>query len=40
MQVSTDECKDTLKKNLEVWKKIRNLIRSIASNTENYNEKK
>ena len=39
MQVSTDECKGTLKINQEDWKKNRNVIRSIASNAENYDEK-
>ena len=39
MQVSTDECKGTLKRNQEDSKKNRNVIRSIASNAENYDEK-
>ena len=39
MLVSTDESKDTLKKNEELWKKIRDLVRSITYNSDNYDEK-
>ena len=38
MLVSTDESKDTLKKNEELWKKIRDLLRSITYNSGNYDE--
>ena len=34
--VTTDESKDTLKKSKELWKKIRDLIRSKTNNSENY----
>ena len=36
--VPTDENKDTLKKYEEPWNKIRDLIRSITNNSDNYNE--
>ena len=37
--VPTDESKDTLKKNEELWNKIRDLIRSKTNNSDSYNEK-
>ena len=37
--VPTDESKDTLKKHEELWKKIRDLMRSITNNLENYDKK-
>ena len=36
MLVPTDESKDTLKKYEELWDKIRDLIRSINNNSDNY----
>ena len=36
---STDESKDTIKKYEELWNKIRDLIRSITNNSDNYDEK-
>ena len=37
--VPTDESKDTLKKYKEMWSKVRDLIRSITNNSEDYDEK-
>ena len=37
--VSTDESKDTLRKYEELWKEIRDLIRSITNNSINYDKK-
>ena len=37
--VPTDESKDTLKKYEELWNNIRDLIRSITKNSDNYDEK-
>ena len=37
--VSTDKSKDTLKRYLELWNKIRDFIRLIANNSDNHNEK-
>ena len=39
MLVPTDESKDTLKKYKEMWSKVRDLIRSITNNSEDYDEK-
>ena len=39
MLVPTDESKDTLKKCKEMWSKVRDLIRSITNNSEDYDEK-
>ena len=39
MLVTTDESKDTLKKYEELWNKIRDLIRSVTNNSDNYDEK-
>ena len=36
--VPTDESKDRLNKYEELWNKIRDLIRSITNNSENYDE--
>ena len=38
MPVPTDESKDTLKKFEELWKKVRDLIRSKPSNSDDYDE--
>ena len=35
----TDESKDTVKKYEELWTKVRDLIRSITKNSDNYAEK-
>ena len=37
--VSPDESKDTIKKYEELWNKIRDLIRSMTNNSENFEEK-
>ena len=37
--ILTDEGKDTLKKNEELWNKIRDLVRSTTNNSDSYNEK-
>ena len=37
--VATDERKITMKKHKELWNKIRDLIRSITNNSDNYDEK-
>ena len=37
--VHTNESKDTLQKYEEVWSKIRDLIRSITNNLDNYDKK-
>ena len=37
--VPTNECKDTPKKYEELWNKIRDLIRSITNNSDDYDEK-
>ena len=37
--VPTDERKITIKKYKELWNKIRDLIRSITNNSDNYDEK-
>ena len=37
--VPTDENKDTLKKYEEMWSKIRDLIRSVTNNSDDYGEK-
>ena len=39
MLVSTDESKETLNKYEELWNKIRDLIRSVANDKGNYDEK-
>ena len=39
MLVPNDENKDTLKKYEEMWSKIRDLIRSVTNNRDDYNEK-
>ena len=38
-QVPTDERKNTLKKFEELWNKIRDLIRSVTNNSDNYDKK-
>ena len=35
----TDESKDTLKRFEELWKKLKDLIRSINNNSDDYDEK-
>ena len=37
--VPTHESKDTLKKDEELWNKIRDLIRSLTNNSDNYEKK-
>ena len=37
--VSTDKSKNTLKRYLELWNKIRDFIRLITNNSDNHNEK-
>ena len=37
--VPTDKCKDTLRTYEELWNKIKDLIRSITKNSDNYDEK-
>ena len=37
--VSTDEINDTLKKYEKLWSKVRDLIRSMSSNSDHYNER-
>ena len=37
--VTTDESNDTLKKYEELWNKIRDLIKSIINNSDNYHKK-
>ena len=37
--VSTNESKETIKKYEELWSKIRDLIRSVTKNSDDYDEK-
>ena len=39
MLVLTNENKEKIKKHKELWSKIRDLIRSITKNSDNYDEK-
>ena len=39
MLVPTNESKEKIKKYKEIWSKIRNLIRSITKNSDDYDEK-